>query len=296
MIGHMGTTAVDRRGTSPSRAARLQTDEQLVRKIVEDFPFEMQLLVDLGAARILCSPRISAIINGTGRYARDTDRRHGNTNVAIVGLMKWGLTSPRGEKMISRLIDSHAPHGITNEEMWYAISTLVCMPIDWLRRVGWRRLGSREEEAIFRFWREVGVRMQLTDPPKTLSAFDAFRRDYERRHFAPSPQNTLMGDIARREWLGRFPTWLRPPADAFFLSLLDDSMREALSLPKPWAVTRWLVAVTARVRRYAMAASPRLRRSWWAGAWAIDHVDEDAALVDLTGEPSAIDSWPGQMS
>jgi hypothetical protein len=34
----------------------------------------------------------------------------------------------------------------------------------------------------------------------------------------------------------------------------------------------------SQIRRVVLAAFPRMRRWWWAGAWAVDHVDEAASV------------------
>ena len=258
-------------------------DQQVVRKLVEDFPFEMPLLVDLGAARALCSPRISTILSENGKYFRSGNLRHANASVSVVGLMKWGYNSPVGRQITAAVTHIHGQHGISDEEMWYALATLVRQPIVWIERYGWRPMEAPEKEALFQFWREVGKRMRLSDPPVDFSALERLFCEYEYRHFAQAPQNKQMVEVARREWVGRFPFGLRWMANAIFLSVLEEPIRQTLGLPQPWRMTERAISAFFLFRRRLLATFPRMRQSWWAGGWALVRGNEAESLQYILG-------------
>jgi hypothetical protein len=203
---------------------------------------------------------------------RSGEARHANTSQAVVSLLAAGYASPLGQRIIAEIMRIHEPLGIPNEEMWYALATLARQPIEWIDRFGWRRLASSEKDALYWFWREVGLRLQLTGAPADPQAMEEFLHDYERSHFALAPENQQMVAVAQQEWLTRFPHGLRWAARAIFLSVLDNRIRESLGLPHPSPWIQQAVASFFLMRRHALAVSPALRRSWWAGGWAVDRV------------------------
>jgi hypothetical protein len=269
--------------TLPTAPSWDSTDQRLVRQLVADFPVELPLLVELASARTFASPRISAIMVRSGKYLRDAHQRNANLNVAVLGLMRLGYDSPIGRRMIAELVRIHEPLTIENEDMWYALCLGVSVPIGWLEWAGWRSLSAEEKQALFQFWRAVGLQLGLHDPPADLSSCVRFVADYERRMFAQAPQTKVMGEIARREWVERFPVLFQPVADAVFRSVIDESLGRAFDQPLPCAVTRQMALSIFVLRRILLRAIPPLRRSWWVGQWAIDRVDEATIMPELLG-------------
>ena len=47
---------------------------------------------------------------------------------------------------------------------------------------------------MFYFWREVGRRMGIADPPESYEAFERFNLDYERQHFRYTDANRRVAE------------------------------------------------------------------------------------------------------
>jgi hypothetical protein len=209
---------------------------------------------------------------------RNGQARHANASDAAVALLKVGYASPAGRRMIAEIRRIHGPLGIPDEEMWYSLATLACQPMEWIERYGWRPLEPLEKESLLSFWREVGIRFELSDPPSDARAMEEFLRDHERSHFALAPQNEQMAQVAEREWLTRFPRGMRWLARLIFLSVLDSRIRDCLGLPHPSHWTRRTVSRFFLFRRRVLKMFPTLRRSWWAGGWALHRANATDGL------------------
>jgi hypothetical protein len=153
----------------------------------------------------------------------------------------------------------HGRFEIENDDFLYVLSTFIYEPIRWNARFGWRRLTEVEKRAYFEFWREVGRRMAIRDIPAGYQEFDAFNRDYEKRHYRYTEANHRVGTATRELFVSWFPWVPRPIVRSFIYAMMDEPLLEAFGFPKP---ARWLRSLTElglRMRGLALKFFPPRR-------------------------------------
>jgi hypothetical protein len=174
--------------------------------------------------------------------------------------MEWGYDSDRGRRALRRMNRIHGRFAISNEDYLYVLSTFIYEPIRWNEHYGWRPMCERERLGYFHFWREVGRRMGIQEIPADYDAFEAYNREYERRHFRFSEANRRIGAATRELFVSWFPRPLAPLVRATILAMLDDPLIEAFGFPRPSPLLRRLVPASLRWRgRLARLLPPRRR-------------------------------------
>jgi hypothetical protein len=224
-----------------------------------DFPFDTTRALEFALFRTFCVPSIGALLDRTGEFTQRTQKRYDDTDLIVSEIMENGYDSERGARAIARMNALHGRFKISNADFLYVLSTFVYEPIRWLERFGWRALVPAERIAMFHFWREVGVRMHITDLPATTEEFERLNRDYEATHFRPNPGSQRVAAATTRmfaDWAGPL-RGIVPPVIA---ALMDDPLRRALDLPEPSGTLRWLVAASLRLRGHlGQTFSPKSR-------------------------------------
>lgn len=223
----------------------------------QDFPFDSTRALELALFRTYCSPRISALLDRSGEFARDAQQRYDDTDILVSELMERGYDSPRGRDSLRRMNQLHARFDIPNDDYLYVLSTFVLEPIRWNARFGWRRLTDIELRAYFCFWREIGRRMGIRDIPPDLEAFEKFSRDYEREHFRFAQSNANIAGYTLEMLAGWFPRPLRPFARQSMYALMDEPMRVAFGFPHPWPLVRTVMRLTMGLRATALRCLPK---------------------------------------
>ncbi len=242
-----------------------QNAQEIVHRMAcYDFPWDMTRALELALFRTYCSPRISGLLAATGEFERCPQKRYDDTDIIVSELMEWGYDSVRGAAALARMNAIHGRFKIANDEFLYVLSTFVFEPIRWIEHFGWRAPSEAEKQAMFLFWREVGVRMGIRDIPQDRSAFERYNCDYERSHFRYCNSNRRIGVATRELFASWFPRFLWPLVRRAIHALLDPTLREAFGFPEP---SRLMVALTtlalrlrARVLRFLpVRRTPRLR-------------------------------------
>ncbi len=217
------------------------TDHQKIVYLVGayEFPFETQRSLELALFRTFAVPSISALTDTTGEFTRAGQKRYDDTALIVAEIAENGYDSERGRAAIRRMNQMHRRYSIPNDEFLYVLSTFVFEPIRWNALLAWRESTRTEKLANFYFWREVGRRMGIKGIPETYEAFEAFNRDYERKHFRYADSNRRVAESTVRVFLGWFPPILHPIVRRAIYALLDDPLREAFGFPKQpaWFVT-----------------------------------------------------------
>lgn len=262
-----------------SETARIQ---EIVRRLAcHDFPWDMTRSLELALFRTYCSPRISGLLHATGEFERCPQKRYDDTDIIVSELMEWGYDSARGQAALARMNAIHGRFKIANEEFLYVLSTFAFEPIRWLDRFGWRAPTEEEKQALFVFWREVGLRMGIHDIPQERDAFERFSREYERIHFRYSDTNRRIGVATRELFASWFPRVLRPLVRRTVHALLDPVMREAFGFPEPGRLMSPLAVESLRLRARLLRWLPRrkaprlrtaMRRPSYPGGYAIGDI------------------------
>jgi hypothetical protein len=227
-----------------------------------EFPWDMVRALEVALMRTFASPRISALLARTGEFHLRGQKRYDDTAVIVAEFMQKGYDSPDGQRAIAQMNHIHGHFEIVNEDYLYVLSTFVLDPIRWVDKYGWRRLTQGEREALFEFFRQVGLRMHLRDLPATLAELEQYARDYQAQYFRYSAANAHVADATVQIMAGWYPKVFAPLVRAAVPALIDADMRRAFGYadPAPWlqALLNGILGLRARlIRVFNFDLSPR---------------------------------------
>jgi ER-bound oxygenase mpaB/B'/Rubber oxygenase, catalytic domain len=252
-----------------SRLAILRTIEQLDperdhQRIVHlsfgyDFPWDSIRALEIALYRTYCVPSISALLDRTGEFHTDGQRRYDDTSLLVAEMCEWGYEHGRGKEALDRMNWAHAHYRIANDDFLYVLSTFIYEPVRWIDAVGWRPTCLNERLGYYWFWREIGKRMGVTDIPPSYDAFEAWSRSYEGQHFRFADTSHRVGASTRDIFAGWFPRLLTPVVRYAIYAMLDDDMIAAFGFPKPLPLTRPLLRRALWLRGRAVRWLPPLR-------------------------------------
>lgn len=203
---------------------------------------------ELALYRTYCVPSISELLDRTGEFYRNAQRRYDDTAILISEICEWGYAHDRGREALERINWAHSHFRISNDDFLYVLSTFVYEPIRWIDRYGWRPTCPIEKLGYYYFWREVGTRMGIRDIPPTYQAFEDWARTYERRMFRYTGTNQKIGAATRELFASWYPRPLAPVVRLAIYALLDDDMLDAFGFPRPPPGARGLIDTLLRLR------------------------------------------------
>lgn len=221
-----------------------------------DFAFDTTRALEFALYRTYCVPSISGLLDRTGEFRQRPQKRYDDTDLIVSTLMEWGYDSARGREALRRMNQLHGRFAIANDDFLYVLSTFIFEPIRWNARFGWRPLCDQEREAYYRFWCEVGRRMNIREIPASYGAFERFNVEYERTHFRFSEANRRIAEATRDLFLSWFPAPLRPLARPAIYALMDDPLIEAFGFPRPSRAMRGAVEGALKLRAALLAWTP----------------------------------------
>jgi hypothetical protein len=201
-------------------------------------------------------PSISALLDRTQEFGLRAQKRYDDTDIIVSTLMERGYDSEFGRAALKRMNAIHGRFDIANEDFLYVLSTFVIVPDRWNQRFGWRRMTEKERNAIFHFWREVGMRMNIKSIPAELAAFEKYSADYERAHYRFTESNRRVGIATRDLFMSWFPRWIRPFVRKGIYAAMDEPLLEAFGFPKPSVFTRRLVEASLKFRARVLRLLP----------------------------------------
>ncbi len=197
------------------------------------FPWDLQRALEIALFRTFSSPSVSALLDKTGEFKRAGQKRYDDTGVLIGEFMQNGYDSESGMRAITQMNAIHAHYPIPNEDYLYVLSTFIFDPIEWIEKFGWRKLTANEKSALFYFFREVGIRMNLKDIPETADDFKNFANEYEKKHLMFSETNRNVANATVKIVQKWYPGFLSPLIRTATAALIDDKMRMAFGYAKP---------------------------------------------------------------
>ena len=223
-----------------------------------EFPWDMTRALELALFRTFAVPTIAALLDKTGEFTGDTLRRYDDTAIIVNEIMINGYDSERGMSFIKRMNRIHGQYDISNDDFLYTLSTFVFEPIRWINKFGWRSLYPNEEQALFYFWREVGVRMRIENIPETFEAFEAFSRDYEAKTFADTEAGRRVANSTRDLLLSFYlPKSLWKVAEPAVYALMDEPLLDAMGYPKPGDTARRRIEGLMKARAKLLRLLPK---------------------------------------
>ena len=204
--------------------------------VAYEFSYDIVRALELALFHTYASPRVSGLLARTGEFERHGQKRYDDTSRLIAQFMESGYDDEKGRRAIDHMNLIHSHYRIDNADYLFVLATFVTYPINWLRRYGWRRLTAGEEDAIFRFFMEVGRRMNLRGVPKSMAGLLTFSAAYEAEHFRYTESNRRIADATVRVVEAWFPTGLRFVVKPAVSALLTGPLRTAFGYAPapPW--------------------------------------------------------------
>ncbi len=212
-----------------------ETDYEEIYRVVfaHEFPWDMNQALSLALFRTYAVPSIGRLLDTTGEFARDTQRRYDDTALLLDEPARHGLHSPRGRRAIRRINQMHGAYDIPNDDMRYVLSTFVVTPRRWMDDYGWRPFSPAEVRASVRYYVELGRLMGIKDVPTTYDEFDELMTSYEAAHFAFDPGGRRVAEHTMTLMASFYPRVLARPMDVFSRALMDEPLLEAFRFPAP---------------------------------------------------------------
>lgn len=249
-----------RRFTNLRRIERLDpaVDHDEIFNLVayHEFPFEYVQGTSIAFMRDYGVPSISDLLDRTGRFERDGQKRYDDTVLIGQEVAVDGIDSPRARDTVRHLNRIHGHYGIPNHEFRYVLATTLVGPKRFIDRYGYRRLHPHEVAAMARVTTRLGELMGIKDLPSTYDEYERMHDAYEAEHFAPDPANTRVAEASIRIVTNWYSRPLRPLVRRVTIAMLDEPLRQALGLPRQPA---WLVRAAdalVRLRGRAMRFLP----------------------------------------
>jgi hypothetical protein len=225
-----------------------------------EFPWDTTRSLELALFRTFASPSIAALLDSTGEFDREAQKRYDDTDLILSTIVEAGYDSEEGKRAIRQMNRIHGRFQISNEDFLYVLSSFVFEPIRWNARFGWRPLVETEKLATFEYWREVGRRMAIREIPETYEDFELFNEEYERREFRQTEASRRVGTSTRDMFLAWFPGLPRRFGALAIYALMDEQLLEAFGFPTPPRAVRAAVENALRARGRLVAALPPRRR------------------------------------
>jgi hypothetical protein len=221
--------------------------------VTHEFPWDMNQALSLALFRTFAVPSIGRLLDETGEFGRDAQRRYDDTALLLDEVSAEGLHSENGRRAIRRINRMHGAYHIAGDDMRYVLATFVVVPKRWLDDFGWRPMSPAEVLASVRYYAELGRLMGIKDVPQTYDDYAVLMDDYEAEHFEYDVRSRRVADATLRLLSSFYPRMLAKPVDAFSRALMDDPLLEAFAYDKPSratvAASRAALRARARVER-----------------------------------------------
>lgn len=239
-----------------------ETDYEEIYRLVtaHEFPWDLNQALSFALFRTYAVPSIGRLLDETGEFGRDTQRRYDDTALLLDEPSRNGLHSEAGLRAIRRVNQMHGSYAISADDMRYVLSTFVVTPKRWLDDFGWRPLSPAEVRASVLYYRELGALMGIREVPETYAGFEDLLTSYEAEHFGYDEGARRVADATLRLMGGFYPAVLRRPVDAFGRALMDEPLRRALGYAAPPAPLVAAARAGLRVRARVEALLPARRR------------------------------------
>jgi len=212
----------------------------------QEFAWDAQRAFDLALLKSFCVPSISRVLVHSGELEERPQRRYDDTEILLSELVEHGYDSERGLRAIKRMNQMHARFEIDNADYLYVLSTFLFEPIRFIDRFGYRPTLENERLALFHFWREVGLRMNVREIPEDYERYAQWNRAFERDHFRFSESNRRVGLATTRLFTSWFPRAVQPAVKWGVYALLEREALEAFGFPD---APSWLRRATQRALR-----------------------------------------------
>ena len=107
-----------------------ETDYEEIYRILfaHEMPWDMNQALSFALFRTYSVPSIGRLLDETGSFARDTQKRYDDTALLLDEPFQHGLRSDRGRRAIRRINQMHGRYDIAPDDLRYVLSTFVVTP------------------------------------------------------------------------------------------------------------------------------------------------------------------------
>ena len=207
-------------------------DEIIALTAYHEFPWEYVQGTSIAFMRDYGVPSISDLLDRTGRFEHDGQKRYDDTVLIGQEAVAHGIDSPQGHAAVRHLNGIHGHYGIPNHEFRYVLATTLVGPKRFIDRYGYRPLHPHEVEAMARVTTRFGELMGIKDLPASYDEYERLLDDYEAERFTTDPANTRVAEASIRILTNWYPRPLRPLVRRITIAMLDEPLRVALGLPR----------------------------------------------------------------
>ena len=225
-----------------------------------DFPWDINQSLSLALFRTYAVPSIGRLLDETGQFTTDCQKRHDDTGLLLEAPLVHGFDSAPGRTSIRRINATHRMYDISNDDMRYVLATFVVVPKRWLDEFGWRDLTTGEIRASVNYFRQLGRHLGIREIPETYTAFETLMDDYEAEHFAYDPGARRVADATLELLVSFYPAAVGGLVERFSRALMDPPLLAAFRYAEPGAPLRRAARGALRARARALAFAPSRRR------------------------------------
>jgi hypothetical protein len=239
-----------------------ETDYEQIYRILltHEFPWDLTQALSMALFRTYAVPSIARLLDATGEFSRNAQRRYDDTALLLDEASSEGLHSAHGRRAIRRINQMHGAYDIDPDDMRYVLSTLVVTPTRWLEEFGWRPLSPGEVRASTLYYRELGRLMAIKDIPETYDGFARLLDSYEAEHFAFDPAGRRVADATMALMLTFYPALLSRPMELFSRALMDAPLLAAFGYARPPTMVVAAASAGLKARARLEALLPARRR------------------------------------
>ena len=231
--------------------------DEIYRLVVYyEFPWEVVQGTSIAFMRDYGVPTIADLLDRTGRFRDDGQKRYDDTVLIGVEYAADGIDSERARDTIRKLNQIHGHYGIPNHEFRYVLATTLVGPVRFIERYGYRPLHPHELIAMTRVTTRLGQLMGIKDLPSTYEDYARLLDEYEAEHFAFAPANKRVAEDSIKIVADWYPRPIRPVYRRVVLALLDEPLLAALGLPRQPAWLIRLMESALRLRRRVIRLLP----------------------------------------
>ncbi len=225
-----------------------------------EFPWDMNQALSFALFRTYAVPGIGRLLDETGAFAEDTQKRYDDTALLLEKPLTHGFDDPRARAAIRRINRMHRSYDIPDDQMRYVLSTFVVVPVRWVEAYGKRPMTPAEVRASVLYYRALGRHMNIPDVPETYAGFARLMDDYEAAHFARTDGGRRVADATLALMLTFYPRPAARAVEVFSRALMDEPLRRALGYPAPPAWLERASRAALRGRGWVLRAFPARRR------------------------------------
>jgi hypothetical protein len=242
-----------RRDAVPVKEPTVEEAFQIALQLHQkEFPWIMNLSLELGLFKTYAIPSISKILARTKEFELFPGRRYDDTNLLLCEMVQCPVwlhkpTGSRSETALRRLNYIHSQYPIQNSDMLYTMCVFIIEPIRWVQRFGWRSLTKTEQTSLFLRWTHIGSQMGIRDIPTSLEALMVFYDSYE-QNVAYHPDNHIVAQHTMKLFLGRIPSFFKSSVQRVLEALLHPRVNAAFGFRPASSGLRVLLHVVLRLR------------------------------------------------